>query len=215
MKTTTATERPILFSGPMVRAILDGKKTQTRRVVKNPSRLQGLLIDQDEAQDWSPYGRVGDQLWVRETAWYDREVMLSTGPRVFYASGHVKLMCGGQYGWAVGGEVQSKAGHWEELLGMNSTLVKKPSIFMPRWACRIGLEVAGVRVERVQEISEEDARAEGVEPSQVGTYVDGGGPVLDHRGTYRNLWDLLNAKRGFGWDKNPWVWVVEFKRVTD
>jgi hypothetical protein len=84
----------------------------------------------------------------------------------------------------------------------------RPSIHMPRWASRITLEVTDVRVERVQEISEEDAKTEGVTPSIVGEWWD----HLKYRAGFQTLWNSINEKRGFGWDENPWVWVVEFKK---
>lgn len=182
-------ERPILFSGPMVRAILEGRKTQTRRVM-NPQP-----VDQDE-NGWyvqvpvtdarapgmvfyerkyfhCPYGQPGDQLWVRET--FD-DVHGSVLYRANPEDAEDFPPCGG------------KRCHW------------KPSIFMPRWASRITLEIVGVRVERVQEITPDDARAEGVEH------------LYAPRNAFANLWDSINAKRGYGWDSNPWVWVVEFRR---
>ncbi len=173
-------EKPILFSGEMVRAILDGRKTQTRRVVRREhipfvhSLLAGWISGR-----WShlplPYGRPGDQLWVRET-WLEDTV------------GNIRYR-------ATERAVQD--GNWKW----------RPSIFMPRWASRISLEVTAVRVERVRDISEEDARAEGVD-SIVATDT-----YSSYRMGFRKLWDSINAKRGYSWESNPWVWVVEFKRV--
>lgn len=167
-------ERPIIFSGPMVRAILDGRKTQTRRVVK----LNASGRAQRKGRNWHladpecvlacPYGVPGDRLWVRET-WQDGN--------------------GGIY-YATDGNT---AAPW------------KPSIYMPRWASRITLEVVSVRVERLNEIGEEDAIAEGSQCAGVPA-------SLTNRGAFAKLWDSINAKT-HPWASNPWVWVVEFKRL--
>jgi len=180
-------ERPILFSGPMVRAILDGRKTMTRRVIKYPAVtvehdriIAGRFIDPktgcvDGQFDViaCPYGQPGDRLWVRET----------------YNS------CGGKPFYRADGELHPD---WKW----------RPSIFMPRWASRITLEITAVRVERLKDITIEDAQAEGVTP--LGVEGDG----RRWRAAFRELWDSLNAKRGHGWGANPWVWVISFKRVA-
>jgi hypothetical protein len=195
MTTTTAKERPILFSGPMVRAILDGRKAQTRRVV-NPQSLVGHYGGGVVTK--CPYGGAGDRLWVRETF---QEVDDSDEDKVrkgpIYRADADDL------------------GPWT------------PSIYMPRKYSRITLEVTGVRVQRVQDISEEDASAEGIrkvtKDGDVKKYC-----VYDRgdmsstpwaemprtaRDAYRILWNSINEKRGFGWSTNPWCWVVEFKRA--
>lgn len=204
LKTKT---RPILFTAEMVRAILDGRKTQTRRVIK-PQPLDGFLptvgrycpnmVDRrdgemypgperfgvsDEEQDFPcPYGQPSDRLWVRET-WQ---------PHPEFS---VKEPGGCLYRADRGHDLQYPDGKW------------RPSIYMPRWASRITLEIGNVRVERVQEISEDDA---GMEGAPIG-FVHS----MNHtaRAWFHELWDSINAKRGYGWDANPWVWVVEFKRV--
>lgn len=175
-------EHPIIFSGPMVRAILEGRKTQTRRVAKYHTDVR-----------YCQYGTTGDRLWVRENwnaqnqsgQWW-HEVKRDERPL---------------HNWAWTNPVfpayESTPPRW------------LPSIHMPRAASRITLEVTGVRVERVQDISEDDARAEGVAPSIVGGDMGG----IEYRAGYQSLWDSINSKRGFGWDANPWVWVVEFRRV--
>ena len=208
-------ERPIIFSGPMVRAILDGAKTQTRRVVK-PQPPEYVRMDRGEEEwtckvlggyrkwfdkrwgwsigaDWGeqpwydgptcPYGVPGDRLWVRETF----ADIPATAP------GHMH--------YKANATMADLAWFAEE--GWKWT----PSIFMPRWASRITLEITGVRVERVRDISEEDARAEGI-PDEYRA-----GHCIYYRPRFKTLWDSINAKRGFGWDSNPYVWVVEFKRV--
>ncbi len=235
-------ERPILFSGPMVRAILDGRKTQTRRVVKpQPEYVKRSVAPQEERGDkklhespyldsycserktdinprgmssvwcwWDeynrcgdsfkcPYGQPGDRLWVRET--------FTEGEGVIYRAD-----------WEVDCPDVKLDGLW------------KPSIFMPRRLCRIMLEIVSVRVERLNEISEEDAISEGIErwrsplPDSLthdyimwrGYLANGKRPATDayNRAThsYRSLWESINGPAS--WDTNPWVWVVEFKRVT-
>lgn len=171
-------ERPILFSGPMVRAILEGRKTQTRRVVKpQPAHIAGIgtVLNIDTITGKAcPYGKPGDRLWVRET--WDGVRLDGGGALVSYR--------------ADGDKPVTDDGRWH------------PSIHMPRWASRITLEVVSVRVERLQEISEEDAMAEGVALAE--NYR---GPVAH----FASLWEQIN---GLGsWNANPWVWVVEFRRV--
>ena len=177
-------ERPILFSGQMVRAILDGRKKQTRRVVKNPEYMGCLTGDcpHDTRSECiaeitvfgatkCPYGIEMDRLWVRETfaAPWGRS-------GVFYRADDKK-----EYD-----------GNW------------RPSIFMPRWASRITLEITEVRVERLQDISEEDAESEG-------TKYPAGGPTSCYRMGYSWLWESINGKGS--WDENPWVWCITFKRI--
>jgi hypothetical protein len=191
-------ERPILFSGPMVSAILSDQKSLTRRIVKHPERLEGLMLD-GEAGEWCPYGNVGDRLWVRET-WgtiQQYDPLPPTGvpigsPVGFKATADIA-------GWCQTG-CNGAAGKW------------RPSIFMPRWASRITLEITEVRVERLQEISYPDIRAEGI----VVSLRDGAEVTFaeDLVNAWQQGWDKLNAKRGFGWQVNPWVWVIEFKRLA-
>jgi hypothetical protein len=189
------TERPILFSGAMVRSIREGRKTQTRRVVKpQPNRRPYPVLLQT-----CPYGVPGDRLWVRET--------LRTHGYFGFPLGEcpqVKPMQGRVWSYAAD-EVPDWTG-------------SRPSIHMPRWACRLVLELTAVRVERLQDISEADAKAEGVD-LRTPSHYDKQGRVVARAATYvvayRTLWNSLNAKRGFGWDVNPWVWVLEFKRLAN
>lgn len=202
-------ERPILFSAPMVRAILDGRKTQTRRIVKPPPSGEWcpLVGDFHETVEDSsgdvypgplvfgayddcesarcPYGRPGDRLWVRET-WFSSTP--KTPSRVRYAADDLIRLEDGLFARAV-----CKPPKW------------RPSIHMPRWASRITLEIVAVRVERLRGISDTDAIREGIPD-----YPDftGDSPVHD----YSALWESINGKGS--WDLNPWVWVIEFKRVT-
>lgn len=199
-------ERPILFSAPMVRAILLGSKTQTRRVVK-PSR--------EFDPDWPftspgiarytacPYGRPGDRLWVREgfSGPHYREAF---PPSLWHELDEIHY-------WADGNPVD---GDWTR---------PRPSIHMPRWASRILLEVVAVRVERLNEISEADAIAEGVfrktGETPIGDTVetwDGRGEMIyvhpmAARTEYRMLWESINGENS--WSMNPFVWVIEFRRL--
>lgn len=194
-------ERPILFSGQMVRAILDGRKTQTRRVIKKPEWYgcptgdcpHGAQQQCDEAMNdpsvlsECPYGVPGDRMWVRETLYLDEDRGWQYADTSPLQCPHERL-----------GEME----HW-----LNNRRAKQRacvSIHMPRWASRITLEVVSVRVERLQEISEADAKAEGV------TVYDGG---VCYRDGYAALWDQINGPGS--WSANPWVWVVEFKRLED
>lgn len=223
-------ERPILFTGAMVRALLDGTKTQTRRVVKPQPDFASarVALDGDVGgthvvydDDFGgiglkrgsftafvlpnihcPYGTPGDRLWVRETwledpeddgTWHYTSYMsckgspLSEIPRKFQKPEH----CIYREGWD-GVDVR-----W------------RPSIHMPRWASRILLEIVAVRVERLQDIGVEDIEAEGVATSDEAIMEHGcRARVLD----FTRLWESIN--RAGSWDANPWVWVVEFKRVT-
>jgi hypothetical protein len=199
-------DRPILFSGPMVRAILDGSKTQTRRVVtpqpscdtlhmlnnieRNPHRWWPVSADDYTTGKGveCPYGVPGDRLWVRET-WASS-----------YGAG-----CWGTLFKADGAYVQGKRKHENgpHFNADNLPPVRwRPSIHMPRWASRLTLAVTDVRVERVQDITEADAVAEG--------FGSKGYPKL----AFCNTWDSLNAERGYGWDSNPWVWAITFKGAS-
>lgn len=201
---TEVKERPILFSGPMVRAILDGRKTQTRRVVK------GLPFDMDSVgcipesgglfHFWHfatdthidkrcPYGGIHypwDRLWVREAFHYVRD-------------SESKALI--EYGYRATGDYPGA--------------VWAPSIHMPRAASRITLEITNVRVERLGDISEEDAKAEGVEPSR--NIWDPANPDTRPFDSYRmgfaDLWDKINGKN-CPWDSNPWVWVITFSKLS-
>lgn len=184
------TTRPMLFNGPMVRALLEGRKTQTRRVVTRTALdwLQpGMFTPEYTAapeNELSPYGYTGDLLWVRET--WRLDGMVEPGQSVSFRA------------------------DWPDLPGP-----WRPSIFMPSWASRITLEVTDVRIERLQEITETEARAEGIAD---GGCLSCGRPepcgcenaTPDAVDAFVWLWNNLNAKRGFGWDVNPWVWVISF-----
>lgn len=217
-------ERPILMSAPMVRAILAGRKTQTRRPLKQqPPARKGIwsyvacstepkwrdtfcyawpdangktysIRGRESCLHFSPPCLPGDRLWVRETwAWYGCEYLRD---EVVYRADGVDL--------------PAEFEHW------------RPSIHMPRWASRIALEITGVRVERLNEISEADAIAEGIEQTdpffgcpcwrdymeadpEASSFPD------DPVGSYASLWEALHGSDS--WEQNPWVWVIEFRKV--
>ena len=245
------TEHPILFSGPMVQAILDGHKMMTRRVVKFPyaPKMVGsaynlghqsafpaskggwifytcpaefVTIRMQEGEGLlCPYGQPGDRLWVREAwrvgAWAEDDGKIA----VDYKAGPI---C--RTKWLTVPDPDKFNDLWEGstqeaevAYGIKERYKWKPgespcrwrpSLFMPRWASRITLEITAVRVERVQDISEEDVEAEGLAlQSWAGEDLEGWPKTAG----FAQLWDSLNAKRGYGWEANPWVWVIAFKRV--
>lgn len=194
-------ERPILFSGAMVRAILEGRKTQTRRVLKLP---RWSTQDWDDFEVYEngvaeticastgcsavvlcPYGKKGDRLWVRETWRTINDQPLSE------CVNHKDL------------QFAADADEAEFAI-----FRFRPSIHLPRWGSRITLEVTDIRVQRLQEISEEDAIAEGVPPFNWSDRKS-----LRPVPAFQSFWNSINKTRGFGWDVNPWVWVVSFKCV--
>ncbi|KPY58406.1 hypothetical protein [Pseudomonas amygdali] len=221
-----AKERPILFSAPMVRAILSGQKTVTRREVKKPAALDCLAAGFEPAflalpgnADLCPYGRVGDRLWVRETFallgnedgccidWQDNLIKGDerSAARIYRAS------CPpGDYGL---NQIPAKADWKPDTEAMEYDGAWRPSIHMPRWASRILLEITDVRVERLQEISRSDIRAEGLECPPELASDDVSPNYRDwYPAAWRDLWESINGAES--WNANPWVWVVEFKRVT-
>lgn len=187
-------EKSIRMKSHEVRALLDGRKTQTRMVFKakngslwpNPNDLPGMR----QILRNCPYGQPGDRLWVREAF----DFLPSGGP-------DDPTACEIVY-WATGGIEQRQAPiDYNPMIYGHQKI--RPSIHMPRWASRITLEVTGVRVERLQDISEADAISEG---------AHGREGVVSPKDHYCHIWETIN---GFGsWSTNPWVWVIEFKRVT-
>ncbi|MBK4771007.1 MAG: morphogenetic protein [Pantoea sp. Morm] len=183
------TERGMIFNAEMVRAVLDGRKTQTRRAVKFPIRdkdfgceLSGNeLVGEVFAGNYRncPFGAVGDRLWVRETF----ATGLCTATTIAYCATH---------------KPEDLDEGWYERIKWT------PSIHMPRWASRITLEITGVRVERLNDISEDDAKAEGA-PTECCVIGD------KHFLGFRSLWRSIYGADS--WQANPWVWVIEFKRV--
>lgn len=200
-------ERPILFSGPMVRALLDGRKTQTRRVAKTFAPVEFNPHDDREYVLWHaakavarvparnpheeadlrmacPYGEPGDRLWVRETFCSGDMGPVRPGCPIAYRADH-----------------ECTPGPWT------------PSIHMPRWASRITLAVTSVRVERLQEITTAEIRAEGVDDGRTNPKMCARHDA-SMRMAFESLWDSINGKRpGCSWDANPWVWVIGFEVV--
>lgn len=232
---TEVKERPILFSAPMVRAILEGRKTVTRRAIKAQPHIDasgnfcvgrsnygqdgyGNPVTKHFVNDCCPYGKPGDRLWVRETFallgnedgccidWQDNLVKGDerSAARIYRASCPT-----GDYGLY---QIPAKAEWKPDTEAMEYDGVWRPSIHMPRWASRILLEITDVRVERLQDISRYDIRAEGLEcpPELAGDDVS-----PNYRDWYpaawRELWSSINGAES--WNANPWVWVVEFKQV--
>lgn len=255
--------KPILFSAPMVRAILDGRKTMTRRVIKPPkwstgcyedfeidgSELQVICDDTGCFASIVPSRAVGDILWVRET-WgsYAEDNPDSFNCEIFFRADYPD---------------GAKTYEWNDRDEFGDKIICdlpkwRPSIFMPKEAARIFLRVTSVRAERVQDITEADALHEGVSRlydymtkedfdewaknvghnktqseenftnylwhGHFGRYGMGNkqsddweyqySDYPDARGSFSSLWHMINAKRGYGWDKNPWVWVYEFERIS-
>ncbi len=220
-------ERPILFQGDMVRAILDGRKTQTRRIVKPtkdrhnfgaelaPCEIAGEVNGVDPAYRFCPYGEPGDRLWVKE-AWRAAKCSDTLRP---------SELCPGFYKHDMGG-------FWYEADGaepahpVSEKGRYRHARFMVRWASRITLEVTGVRVERLRDISEADAWAEGCkrgDPWDNGAgYFPAEEPHPDGicyvgwdsaKEWFSDIWESINGDGS--WDANPWVWVVEFQRVPE
>lgn len=218
-------ERPILFSAPMVRAILDGTKTQTRRVAKGVAAVHSVTgeplakLDSAGPRVSCPYGQPGDRLWVRETwrigSWSEDSGSIAID---YQADGNnrrewLEVPDGDDFlrYWqqsrddaikALGDQDRYK---WEP---GQSPCRWRPSIHMPRFASRITLEITGVRVERLKDISEADAIAEGVQGLE--TTIQGQ-EITGHIAKYALLWESINGPGS--WDANHWVWVVEFKRT--
>ena len=232
-----AKERPILFSGPMVRAILEGRKSQTRRLLRVPDHpaVADWVLDSeyraaarahseavaDQYVSTFPHGRVrcpygvpGDRLWVRETfcTCYDGQEAYE----VIYAADNTRR------GFSTASNATDDQLDWLERSMTTHGERGRPAIHMPRWACRLVLEVTASRVERLQDISEDDARAEGCEQKRylVNPFKTGAlrarfsGEVSTFKESYALLWDSLNAKRS-PWASNPWVWAITFRRTHD
>ncbi|MEH8711715.1 hypothetical protein [Klebsiella quasipneumoniae] len=226
------TERGMIFNAEMVRAILDGRKTQTRRPIKWKQTRFTEIGEREDGSKWPwsedaehacdfwhpcPFGAVGDRIWVREAYRFPAslddvsptgvgEMAVATGYRKPWAPTFYEFTGTFSDGWK-GFETPPKVSDAGKL---------RPSIHMPRWASRILLEITDVRVERLNAISEEDARAEGI--------IDGGclncgepepcgcaNPEPDATDAFAYLWQSIYGQEN--WNANPWVWVIEFKRV--
>lgn len=213
-------ERPIIMSAPMVRAILSGLKTQTRRVIKpQPERCEmtGFVTTDKRGTRWAtgigfdeagtrrnfayrcPYGRPGDRLWLRET-----HAIFST---------HGQHREDGQRWGPWGGLPTTVSRDGTQIVYYREGFDRcdpgrwRSPIHMPRWASRITLEITSVRVERLQDITEDDAKAEGCEPQVINEFVECG----TRKTKFAQLWESINGPGS--WSENPWVWVVEFARV--
>lgn len=209
---------PILFSTPMVQAIMDGRKTQTRRVCKHQHWSHSELVDVNvngitqkvDRNVSCPYGKPGDILWVRETHWafgeWEPNGKTKTGKQKWEFKRHLDA------------DIQfNEPGTVMPNSYRKPAWYKRHSLFMPLEACRTFLKVKSVRVERLHDISEEDSKSEGVEDGLMPmchAYKDYTGKskychyAVD---SFRTLWQSINGPDS--WDLNPWVWVVEFERV--
>ncbi len=192
-------ERPILMNTENVKAILDGRKTQTRRVIKPQPDFTEYPDGKILPYEWSewmakvkcPYGQVGDRLWVRETVVIDGYLDL------YYKVDNTPL--------------PTPPNDWKGYRG-GEWVGNIPSIHMSKWMTSRWLEITEVRVERVQEITEEDVKADFF----IGQIVNGRLVITPAtKETAPELWDSINAKRGYGWEVNPWVWVISFRRLID
>lgn len=222
-------ERPILFSAPMVRAILDGTKTQTRRVLKRQPWAScsidegfdgespfvfsalggygpGYEVTETRTPCISPFGQPGDRLWLRE-AWMPDPPCDGTWNYTEWAGCRIGQIAAvpDQFRKPEFCNYRATWPHKED--GMLWT----PGIHMPRWASRIDLLIKSVRVERLQDISEEDAKAEGCEPVCMTPTGEDNGSAIYGLGGYIELWESINGPGS--WEANPWVWAIEFERV--
>jgi hypothetical protein len=209
-------ETPIIFNGPVVRAILEGRKTQTRRVIKPQPASDMKLAHEDGGGNWifwsgpiaqdmaaftkkaypngegikCPYGKPGDRLWVREALRWTNYLVYDADrepvdPDLIPAG----IRIGRDY---------------------------LPMTHMPRWASRITLEIKSIRVERLQDISEAGAIAEGMRKHDAsGVWSTGVNPLCypTARDAFAAGWDTINTKRGYSWEANPWIWLIEFKKL--
>jgi len=227
-------EHPILFNSDMVRAILEGRKTQTRRIIKPQPWVRRTAIKltlayhicddpiladvwylSDQNGDTSPlgkcpYGKPGDVLVVKEG--YRIRSCVSRGKnsvvRGYYTADDRRF------------KIQLTDAEYSRWNARKKPFDRTPGRFMYKSLARLKPVVKSVRVERVQDISEADCIAEGIEESTVhglpAFYLYDGRAhwTADPRESFQTIWDFINAKRGYGWDKNPWVWVIEFERLT-
>lgn len=240
-------ERPILFSSTMVRAILDGTKTMTRRVIKPQPDLSILKESYRDLEfefrrmpvlgpthvpsEWGfcakydkpncvpihgykcPYGTIGDRLWVRET-WQYTDWTEDGEPYIRYAADKETMLRTPDDGWTeeceyIWAHLSARANYDKDRRAADRRW--RPSIYMPRWASRITLEITDIRAEQVRDISAQDCIAEGMHFSLNQDPCD----MADQaRNAFHALWDSINAKRGFGWDVNPWVWAISFRRLS-
>lgn len=219
-------ETGIIMSDNHPQLILDGRKTQTRRVIK-PQPIVAFWVgslpqfqctgfgkkpyspgyDRHTLLQFCPYGQVGDRLWGRETFMFNK----GADARESFVGTSAEYVLGEPPHYLY------KADDTEECHRQEKMFKWRPSIHMPRWASRINLEITEVRAERVQEITYLDALKEGISDRMWSAAKNMlcGKPAFRIRNDFKDLWDSLNAKRGYGWDSNCWVWVISFKELPD
>ncbi|WP_154023051.1 hypothetical protein [Klebsiella oxytoca] len=208
-------ERGMIFNAEMVRAILDGRKTQTRRIVKLQPDEDGLAkvtngpwVDTSERNYRCPFGDVGDRIWVRETF---------QGPLIDYEQMEAYLEDSSRFEKPEFCQYAADGGHRPEYQDADDNLRHgwRPSIHMPRWASRILLEITDVRVERLNSIHDVDAIREGIQNLTTCSHADFGIPGVVNAQhpvrAFQLLWESIYGADS--WKFNPWVWVIEFKRV--
>lgn len=212
-------ETGLIFTGESVKAILDGRKSQTRRtrgldyINENPdiweppyfnpcTQLWEFLHkeDKDVLEIKCPYGQVGDRLWVRE----GYQITDNTADRVrgIYLADNTAF------------EKYLTSDEWQKFMKRKKPYAKTPGQFMYKSLARIWLEITNIRVEKVQEITAKDCKDEGIQIAKPPSQMQDTAAAV-YRLLFHNLWDSLNAKRGYSWKKNPWVWVIEFKRIAN
>jgi hypothetical protein len=220
-------EKPVIFSAPMVRAILGGRKTQTRRVIKPQPVCDSLKLFED--------GKYYHELFTMENERGEKRVVMHGGYKCSYSVGDLLWVrekfrlvdfsyVDDDWSASVQYAADQKTGarlHYLKNKGDEKTGWRSP-IHMPKAAARLSLRVTGVRCERAQDITAEDVKAEGIDVNN--DVPDGCPPDSDEHKSIKNrdkafskflygeLWDKLNRERGYGWDANPWVWVVGFER---
>ncbi|EOF5388298.1 hypothetical protein ACK1MK_003791 [Salmonella enterica] len=208
-------ERGMIFNAEMVNAILSGRKTQTRRPIKWKQTRFTEIAERDDGSLWPwaedcerggdiwfacPYGEIGDRIWVRET-WQVIHDHIDESSHVEYRTYAPSIPKEKDRYWHT-----VYAEHFGDESREDRGFPWRPAIHMPRWASRITLEITDVRVERLRDLSEEDAKSEGITPPAGGVLTGWG-----HRINFRDLWmDIYGTDN---WEANPWVWVIEFKRV--
>ena len=211
--------RPLLMSTPMVQAILEGRKKETRRIAKpeiSHILTRGNQEERDIILEDCPYGVAGDQFWVRET-WKLSVLNQHAGPRLALTTDY---KAGGA---GVNFELTEDKDREQAYRALKHGDAWRPGIHMPRWASRLTLQLTEVRAERLKFINQTGVRAEGLQECTKDGYLfkwgwEGlpwkewypGGPVE----AFAGLWDSLNKDRGYPWESNPWVWVLCFKEVS-
>lgn len=227
---------PILFSTPMVQAILDGRKTQTRRVVKPQPNESGISYMKNPPLNWEqvyktewkpwkleteegetialncPYGNPGDILWVRETyyayGWWVKNGKTKSGKQKWKFVDFTEIDTEGNYYYEDNKPEKIEKGRAERIMGW----YKRPSLFMPKSACRIFLKITNVRVERLQDITEKDAKSEGIiDRGALGFTSFGIDQSEKATEAFKYLWGKINGEQS--WNDNPFVWVIEFERI--